>query len=93
LIGQRESAINEWNSALKINYQDDGPYFNFACMYAREGNSEQALRFLAKAIVNYGYTDLAALESKEDLKSLRRNPRFLELRDIVVERARNAVIP
>lgn len=93
LIGQRESAINEWNSAIKINYQDDGPYFNFACMYSREGNSEQALRFLEKAIVNYGYKDLAGLDGEEDLKIMRSNPRFIRLREIVVDRARNAVTP
>lgn len=93
LVGHRKEAIDEWNTAIKIDHQDEAPYYNFACMYAREGNVEQALSFLEKAVINCNYNDLAELDNENDFESLRSNPKFLNLRDIIIRRNKNAVTP
>jgi tetratricopeptide (TPR) repeat protein len=93
LLGNRNGAINEWNSAIKINYKDDGPYYNLAAMYAREKDRSKALEFLEKAIVNYGYNRLEELENDPDFDDLRHDEKFIKLREIVVSRSQDVVAP
>ena len=92
---QRDAAIREWNTAIKIERDFEAPYYNLACMYAAEGQTQEALKFLGEAIVNHGYDRLAEIEADEQrcFARLRRHPRFVELKTIVAERNRTLVAP
>lgn len=93
LLGKRSEAINEWNTAIRIDYTYDGPYYNLAAMYAREKDRSKALEFLEKAIVHYGYNRLEELDNDADFDDLRQDVKFQELRRIVVSRSQNVVAP
>jgi tetratricopeptide (TPR) repeat protein len=58
-----------------------GPFtiwYSFACVAAAGNRPDEALRFLQEAI-NLGYDDGNAMMADDDLKSLRHNPKFLQL--------------
>jgi tetratricopeptide (TPR) repeat protein len=93
LLKQRSEAINEWNTAIRINYTDDAAYYNLASMYAREKERGKALEFLEKAIINYGYSRLGELDNDSDFDDLRQDEKFKKLREIVVSRNQNVVAP
>src|SRR3989338_2899229 len=62
---QRDAAIREGKTAIKIEREFEAPYYNLACMYAAGGQTEEALKFLGEAIVNHGYDRLAEIEADE----------------------------
>lgn len=54
-------------------------YFNLACLYALQGNKDQAFANLEKLFIVDPRTLYHYLQSDEDLKSLREDPRFKQL--------------
>ncbi|HBP20023.1 MAG TPA: hypothetical protein DEA08_19825 [Planctomycetes bacterium] len=52
--------------------------YNLACARARAGETDPALKALGQALER-GYRDLARLEADEDLASLRKLPRFVNM--------------
>ena len=61
-------------------------WYNAACAEAVAGHTKAAKGYLQKAI-DLGYTDIATMTTDKDLKSLRKNPRFIALLAEVKERA------
>ena len=53
--------------------------YNIACSYARLGECDRALGWLATS-VREGYHDAALLDGDEDLNALRADPRFSQIR-------------
>ena len=53
-------------------------WYSFACVAAAASRPDDAVRYLQEA-VNRGYKDGNAMMADDDLKSLRHNPKFLEL--------------
>ena len=58
---------------------DTASMFNTACSWARVGDNERALSWLACAI-DFGWTDLTQLSTDHDLSTLWSDPRFHALR-------------
>jgi tetratricopeptide (TPR) repeat protein len=54
------------------------PWYNLACSYALLGMTDPALHALGRAL-DLGYSHLRHLRRDPDLKSLRRDPRFVRL--------------
>ena len=74
-LGQGERGL-EWASrALAMDPEDSGVLYNVACAYALQGQTEQAIGVLEKAIQN-GFGHKQWLENDSDLDSLRGHPRF-----------------
>ena len=74
-LGQRERGL-EWASrALAADPEDSGMLYNMACFYAVQGEPEQALTCLEKA-VQLGFGLRGWIENDPDLTSLRSDPRY-----------------
>jgi serine/threonine protein kinase/tetratricopeptide (TPR) repeat protein len=74
----RVKALDWANRALAVDPEDSGMLYNLACVYARLGETEQALSSLEKA-VQFGFGLKGWIENDPDLSSLRAEPRFLVL--------------
>ena len=66
------------NKALKLYPEDAGVLINAACLFAKDGNKEQALNVLELA-VGKGYGKKDWIENDPDYDSLRNEPRFKAL--------------
>lgn len=95
LTDQLTLATEEWNAAIKIDHEFDAPYYNFACMYAGETQTQKALQFLEEAVDKHGYANLTEIEGDEArcFKSLRSHPKFRQLKRIIAKRTRSRVVP
>jgi hypothetical protein len=73
-LGLFDDAVQAFMKAESIGHN---PFvmFNLACALARSGREDEALNWLSKASEN-GFTNVAALESDEDLASLKSHPRW-----------------
>jgi tetratricopeptide (TPR) repeat protein len=60
-------------------------YFNLACAYARDKNSDKALESLRLAIQE-GFNERELLESDKDLEFIRKTPEFISLLDALRKR-------
>jgi hypothetical protein len=56
------------------------PLYNLACVFALDGQAEQALYYLEQAY-NKGFTDSSYLEQDVDFRSIRAHPRYQQLLD------------
>ena len=72
--------IEQQSHAPNAQTRDDRwqVWYDFACVAAAAYRTADALQDLQEA-VDRGYTDADALTTDDDLKSLRKNPQFLEL--------------
>ena len=66
------------NQALELYPEDAGVLINAACLFAKDGNTEQALNVLELA-VGKGYGKKDWIEHDPDYDSLRNEPRFKAL--------------
>ena len=77
-LGERERSLEWAQLALAIDPDDAGILYNVACVYALQGQTEQAIDCLDKAMVHgFWYKRWAAHDS--DLDSLRAHPRYQAL--------------
>ena len=74
-LGDREGAEALAARATAIDPDDPMLLYNAACMYARLGNHEQALRNLESA-VDKGWGHKTWIEHDVDLDPIREHPRF-----------------
>ena len=75
--GRYKEAIAALQRAVYL-LQGPTAMYNLACAYARDGDKERALEWLAKA-VDKGGMPAEAIRNDEDLASLRQDARFIEL--------------
>jgi TolB-like protein/Flp pilus assembly protein TadD/tRNA A-37 threonylcarbamoyl transferase component Bud32 len=69
----------EWaERALSIDPEDAGVRYNVACLYALEGQREQAIDCLEE-VIRLGFGNLEWIGQDPDLDSLREHPRFRRL--------------
>jgi len=77
-LGQGERGLEWVRRALAIDPEDSAVLYNVACAYAQQGEIEEAIAILEKAIQN-GFGHKEWLENDPDLDSLRGHPRFRSL--------------
>lgn len=73
-----DQAIAAFSRALQLGYQSAYSAYNIACGHARLGHTDLAFQWLDRA-AGYGMEIGHRLESDEDLRSLRSDPRYREV--------------
>lgn len=78
-LGNRKKAVETMKYVLDNDTTDHaGNLYNAACIYARLGDEEQAMRYLRKA-VDEGFNSFIHMEADYDLDPLRDMPEYREL--------------
>lgn len=74
-LGKDKEAL-EWQDSLLRMYPDEpGIYYDQACLYARTGRSDDAVKALRNAL-EHGYRNLRHIEDDEDLDPVRNIPEY-----------------
>ena len=76
--GMLKDAIVEYELAIGLNSRFAVAYYNAACVYARVGDRETALKAL-KWAVSTGFSDIALILTDPDLNNLRGEAVFAEI--------------
>jgi tetratricopeptide (TPR) repeat protein len=77
-LGDKKRSL-EWAArALAMDPEESSILYNVACVYALQGQSEDAIDCLEKAVKS-GFGHRAWIENDSDLSSLRSHPRFQAL--------------
>jgi adenylate cyclase len=77
-VGDKDKGLELAERALGQDDKEPVVLYNVACFYAIQGDLEQAMELLARA-VELGWGDRAWLETDSDLDPLRQDPRFISL--------------
>ena len=77
-LGEKQEAFEWIHRAFSLYPDDAGTLFNAACLYAKDGNKDQALILLERAFAK-GYGNKDWIEKDPDYVSLRNEPRFKAL--------------
>ncbi|HPX19542.1 MAG TPA: tetratricopeptide repeat protein [Deltaproteobacteria bacterium] len=76
--GDLPRALYYLQEMLKRDPENPGIHYNLACLYARQGDMNGSLKWLAGA-VEKGFSDRGLLESDQDLENIRSTARYREL--------------
>jgi len=82
--GRPREALELMDGLLREGHVGPILYYNFACAHAQLGAVDEALQWLTRAIRG-GYDSLENLQTDPDLTSVRQDPRFLGLIELVGE--------
>ncbi len=74
-------AAEAYGKAAELGYREDTAAYNAACSYALAGRKDEAFTWLNKAM-ELGFDVASYLGRDDDLDSLRRDPRFAELKKV-----------
>jgi beta-lactamase regulating signal transducer with metallopeptidase domain/tetratricopeptide (TPR) repeat protein len=77
--GRYLEAAEAFRKAVDLGYREDTAAYNAACAYARAGRKDDAFTWLSKSI-ELGFDIESYLRKDDDLDSLRKDPRFAELK-------------
>lgn len=78
MFGDLENAIEKFKSSILTDSGFSSPYYNLACAYAQQNNTEQAITFLNKAItLNSKHKEMAKRD--KDFQKMQSLPAFQEL--------------
>ena len=72
-------AAEAYRKAVELGYREDTAAYNAACSYALAGRKDDAFTWLNKAM-ELGFDIESYLRKDDDLDSLRKDPRFAELK-------------
>jgi tetratricopeptide (TPR) repeat protein len=75
-----EAARDAFRRAYELGYRRPTTMYNLACAYARLGQKDAAFEWLFKSI-DAGFKGADGMSSDDDLRSLRRDPRFAKARE------------
>lgn len=75
---QYAEALKAYAKAIELGYQRPTNLYNTACAHALMGHTDDALRFLERAL-DARFADQETIQSDTDLDSLRADPRFAAL--------------
>lgn len=74
-LGQPDEAKEHMRQMLEAAPEDQGCYYNAACLYARMNEQTEALEYLRQAL-ELGYRDFSHIEKDRDLDSIRDKEEF-----------------
>ena len=74
-LGNKDEAKEFMKSMLEVSPDDQGCYYNAACLYARMNEQAEALAHLRRAF-ELGYRNFAHIEKDRDLNSIRESEEF-----------------
>jgi beta-lactamase regulating signal transducer with metallopeptidase domain/Flp pilus assembly protein TadD len=77
--GEYLEAAESYRKAVELGYREETAAYNAACAYARAGRKDDAFLWLNKSI-ELGFDIERYLRRDDDLDSLRKDPRFAELK-------------
>ncbi|HEU5182171.1 MAG TPA: protein kinase [Candidatus Polarisedimenticolia bacterium] len=77
-LGQKEKGFERARRAVAIDPTDTGTLYNVACLYSIDGQKEEAMTYLEKAVAN-GFAQKAWIENDDDLNNLHDMPRYKAL--------------
>lgn len=75
-----EEAIEYFQEALRIKFEDQSVHFNMACCYSMIEDTHSALFHLDKAI-DFGFDNYEKIQTHEGLSFLRTTPEFIDFVD------------
>lgn len=74
-LGRDDEAVEWMDKMIADDPDDNGNYYDLACLYARIGDAEKSLSALETA-VGKGYRKFAHIENDRDMDSLRKFPEY-----------------
>ncbi|MFA5794551.1 MAG: transglutaminase domain-containing protein [Candidatus Brocadiia bacterium] len=77
--GDYQKSLELYTKALEYNPDDAGLWYNIACDCALLGKVDDGINALKKAL-EYGYSELHWMDNDPDLATLRKDPRYKDLR-------------
>ena len=77
-LGETDKAKEFMNRVLTQNPEDDGAYYNAACIYSRMAEYEQAISYLRQAFEK-GFCDFVHMDNDDDLDAIREMEEFKAL--------------
>jgi tetratricopeptide (TPR) repeat protein len=78
MLNRPAEAIERFEVAIKQDYMKDKSQYNIACAHAALGDSDAAIKILSELSVAGG-PSAEEMEADYDLRSLREDPRFVQL--------------
>ncbi|MEO8215520.1 MAG: M56 family metallopeptidase [Acidobacteriota bacterium] len=78
-LGDYPRAIDAFQHALQYGFKESTTMYNLACAYSLNGNRDEGMRWLTKAVEN-GFDNSGKLDRDPDIQGLRSDPRFPALR-------------
>jgi len=83
--GMEKEALDQFMKAIALDEAYPLPYYAAACIHALEGKKDPALENLRKA-VDRGFTNRTHADEDHDLDSLRDDPEFRKIMDIMASK-------
>ncbi|HPR52128.1 MAG TPA: tetratricopeptide repeat protein [Deltaproteobacteria bacterium] len=83
-IGENMKALDALFTLVKHNPGNAEAYYNIACIYARQGNTEESIGWLKKSI-NAGFKNWELLKKDPDLKNIRPSSYYKDLMGTIPE--------
>jgi tetratricopeptide (TPR) repeat protein len=77
-MGEYAKAINDYNKAIELDPNDPELLYQIGCVYCKQRDKKDALRFLEMALKN-GYNDFESIESSPIWENLKDSSHFQEL--------------
>ena len=90
LMGKNDEAIEWMNKIIEADPDDDGNYYDMACLLSKMGRTEEALEAFQKCL-SMGYCSFGHIEHDDDLDAIRDCQKFKEALEKAKERVSRMV--
>jgi len=77
-MGEYTKAMEDYNRAIKINPEDSDAFYQMGCIYCKQKDKKDALKFLKMALEN-GYDNFESIENNPVWDELKDSSEFQEI--------------